>query len=154
MLSREEHKIRNTQFWEGFRNHIKKVPSSNGRRMNWLNYPSDVKDIYIRLQCDSQGARLCMDFQQKDEGIRAIMWEQMTELKKVLEASINWETCWLPECISPEGFHFGRISWELEGKNFYKDEDWSDVYSFFSDRIIEFDEFYQEFKEILITLSE
>ena len=154
MLSREEHKIRNTQFWEGFRNHIKKVPSSNGRRMNWLNYPSDVKDIYIRLQCDAHGARLCMDLQQKDEGIRAIMWEQMTELKKVLEASMNWETRWLPESISPEGFHFGRIYWELEGKNFYKDEDWPDVYTFFSDRIIEFDEFYQEFKEILITLSE
>ncbi len=154
MLSREEHKIRNIQFWEGFRNSIKKFPSSNGRRMNWLNYPSDVKDIYIRLQCDSNGARVCMDFQQKDEGVRAIMWEQMTELKKVLEDSMKWETKWDPEKTSPEGFIYGRISWELEGKSFYKDEDWPEIFLFFIDRLIEFDEFYQEFKEILITLSE
>jgi hypothetical protein len=154
MLNREEHKIRNTLFWEGFRNHIKKIPSSNGRRMNWLNYPSDVKDVYIRLQCDSQGARLCMDFQHKDDGVRSIMWEQMIELQKVLEATMNWETRWLSDCTSLEGFKFARISWELEGINFYKDDDWPDVYSFLSVRIIEFDEFYQEFKEILITLSE
>ncbi len=154
MLGREEHKIRNTQFWEGFRNHIKKIPSSNGRRMNWLNYPSDVKGIYIRLQCDHDGARLCIDFQQKDPGIRAIMWEQMTELKKLLDNAVHYEAKWESECISPEGFVYSRIYWGLEGKSFYNDEDWPVIYSFLSDRLVEFDEFYQEFKEILITLSE
>ncbi|MEN9400066.1 MAG: hypothetical protein RL632_1167 [Bacteroidota bacterium] len=154
MLGREEQKLRNSQFWEGFRNYIKKIPSSNGRRMNWLNYPSDVKGIYIRLQCDHLGARLCMDFQQKDPGIRAILWEQMTELKKLLEEAMKYPTRWDPDCMSPEGFAFGRIHWELEGKSFYKDEDWPEIYSFLCDRLVEFDEFYQEFKEILITLSE
>jgi len=154
MLGREEQKQRNIQFWEGFRNYIKKIPSSNGRRMNWLNYPSDVKGIYIRLQCDHDGARLCMDFQQKDPGIRAIMWEQMTELKKVLEDAVHYQAQWDPECISPEGFYHGRICWELTAKSFYRDEDWPEIYSFLCDRMVEFDEFYQEFKEILITLSE
>jgi hypothetical protein len=154
MLGREEQKLRNSLFWEGFRNYIKKIPSSNGRRMNWLNYPSDVKGVYIRLQCDHFGARLCMDFQQKDPGIRAILWEQMTELKKLLEEAMKYPTQWDSECVSPEGFAFGRIHWDLEGKSFYKDEDWPEIYSFLCDRLVEFDEFYQEFKEILITLSE
>ena len=40
----------------------------------------------------------------------------------------------------------------LEGFNFYKDEDWKEIHKFFKLRLSEFDEFYQEFKDILITL--
>ena len=93
-----------------------------------------------------------MDFQQKDPGIRAIMWEQMTELKKVLEDAVHYETHWDPECISPEGFYHGRISWELVDVNFYEKADWPKIYSFFQKHLMEFDSFYQEFNDILITL--
>lgn len=154
MLSREEQKKRNSEFWEKFRKYMNKYRSSNGRKMNWLNYPSDVKDVYIRLQADNKGARMCFDIQPKDEGVRAIVWEQMTELKKVMESSMNYETTWLEQQSSPEGRVFSRIMWEKEGLNFYNEEDHLAIFEFLKDRLIEFDEFYQEFKEILISLTE
>lgn len=154
MFSREEQKKRNSEFWEKFRKYMNKYRSSNGRKMNWLNYPSDVKDVYIRLQADNEGARMCFDIQPKDEGVRAIVWEQMTELKKVMESSMNYETTWLEQLCSPEGRVFSRIMWEKEGLNFYNEEDHLAIFEFLKDRLIEFDEFYQEFKEILISLTE
>jgi hypothetical protein len=154
MLSREEQKKKNTEFWEKFRKYMYKLKSSNGRKMNWLNYPSDVKHIYIRLQADSRTARLCLDIQPKDEGIREIIWEQMTELKKVMEACMKVETIWLENIESPEGKRFSRIMWEKNGVNFYNADDENVIFEFLRDRLIEFDEFYQEFKEILISLTD
>lgn len=154
MLSREAKKEMNTEFWGLFRKEMRKYKSSNGFGMNWTNYPSDVKYVYIRMETDGKSARLCMDIQAKDEGIRSIIWEQMTELKKVLEAEMNWETVWIEHFINKDGLTLSRIKWEKEGVNFFHKEDWPEIMSFLKDRIIEFDVFYQEFKDILIALAE
>lgn len=154
MLNRDELRVKNTAFWTEFRKYMNKVRSSNGRRMNWLNYPSDVKNIYIRLQADHEGARLCMDIQAKDEGVRDVVWEQMTELKKVMENSMKHETIWIKSMFSEEGRPLSRIMWETKELNYFKEEDQEAIFEFLKNRILEFDEFYQEFKEILISLMD
>ena len=49
MFSKEESKEHNLIFWNGFNTYMTKIRSSNGRKINWLNYPSDAKTIFIRL---------------------------------------------------------------------------------------------------------
>lgn len=154
MLNREELKAKNSVFWADFRKYMNKVRSSNGRRMNWVSYPSDVKNIYIRLQADATGARLCMDIQPKDEGVREIVWEQMTELKKVMETCMNHETIWIEKMFAPDGRAHSRIMWETTDVNFFNPDDQEKIFEFLKNRLLEFDEFYQEFKEILISLMD
>ena len=154
MLSKEERKQRNSDFWNVFRKRMRSFRSTNGRTINWVTYPSDVRYIFIRMEVDGRCAKLCLDIQSKDEGVRSILWEQMTELKNVLESAINWETQWMEHFTGQNGQLISRISWEKEGVNFYKDEDWPEIMKFLEERIIEFDEFYQEFKDILIALAE
>lgn len=154
MLSKEERKERNQQFWEAFKKMMRPIRSSNGKPMNWINYPSDVKDVYIRLEVDNKGARLCFDIQPKDDGIRSILWEQMTELKVVMESETGEATGW------DEFHHYvgdrpvSRIYWEDDTLNFYKDEDQPKIMEFLKEKLISFDAFYQEFKDILINLAE
>ena len=152
MLSKEERSELNTRFWTGFKKTMNSHKSSNGRVINWLNYPSDVKGIYIRMEVDTNFARLCFDIQFKDDGIRSLVWEQMGELKKVLEATMQHETFWIEHTISRENFAFSRICWELKGVSLYNNQDTEAIYSFLRSRIIEFDSFYQEFKDIIINL--
>ena len=154
MLSKEQRKERNTAFWNGFRKFMKPYRSSNGSRMNWISYPSDVKDIYIRMEVDNIGARLCMDIQPKDDGVRSVLYEQMTELKKVLESEMSWETSWIEKYHTKEGHVISRICWQVDGLDFYRDEDWPQIMEFLKARLVEFDSFYQEFKDILIALAE
>jgi hypothetical protein len=106
------------------------------------------------MEVDGKAAKLCFDIQAKDEGVRSILWEQMIELKKVLENTMNWEANWSEHFIDVNGQTISRISWEKHGVNFYKDEDWPEIMTFLEERIIEFDLFYQEFKDILIALAE
>ncbi|MFM7300835.1 MAG: DUF4268 domain-containing protein, partial [Crocinitomicaceae bacterium] len=126
--------------------------SSSGRRVNWSTYPTKVKNTYLRLISDGKLTSVCYDVQFKDEGIQAIFWEQLGELKKVLEETMKHPTKWDNLYMNAEGIKIGRISWELENVNFYNDEDWATIHQFFKDRLIEFDAFYQEFKDILISL--
>jgi hypothetical protein len=152
MLSKEERSELNKSFWAGFKGTMNSHKSSNGRLINWLNYPSDVKGIYIRMEADSNCARLCFDMQFKDDGVRSIVWEQMGELKKILEENMQCETIWIEHSNSKENFTFSRICWEIEGVSIYKRQDAEVIYTFLKNRIIEFDFFYQEFKDIIINL--
>jgi len=152
MLSKEARKERNEKFWASFKETMRQTQSASVKRVNWLNYRTEVKDTYLRLVCDGKTTTVCYDIQFKDIGIKAIFWEQLGELKTILESSMNQVTTWEENVITQEGLTIGRISWKLENVNFYNDEDWGKIHTFFKSRLIEFDAFYQEFKDILIAL--
>ncbi|WP_341901270.1 DUF4268 domain-containing protein [Fluviicola taffensis] len=153
MYSKEEAKQLKINFWNQFKVQMQKTRSSNGRRMNWLSYPSEVKDIYIRVDADGKGARLTFDIQGKDAGVRQILWEQVTELKIVLESEMGTEGVWIENANTSVVSDFNRIIWERSDLNFYKPEDHPEIINYLADRLIHFDAFYQEFKDILINLA-
>jgi hypothetical protein len=154
MLSKEARKERNLLFWAAFKEVMRKQVSSSGRRVNWANYPTQVKNTYLRLISDGKLTAVCYDIQFKDAGVQAIFWEQLGELKKVLEETMKYPSKWNESFVTAEGSNISRISWELENVNFYEDKDWPIIHQFFKERLIEFDAFYQEFKDILISLVE
>ena len=152
MLSKEERKQLNIDFWDQFKSKMRKIRSSNRKKMNWINYPTDVKNTYLRVVTESNSVSLCFDIQFKDQGVQSIVWEQLTELRKVLESEMEHPTQWEENKITSEGLNIGRISWILSGVNFYDKGQWDVIIEFLKQRMVEFDRFYQEFKEILITL--
>jgi len=153
MLSKEELKEKNAAFWNEFRMSIKDQRSVNGRQMNWINYPTDVKDVYVRMEVDSKGVRLCFDVQPKDDGLRSIIWEQMTELKAIMQEKMGLEAIWMEESHYWNGRLISRIKWEDNSLNYYKEEDVPKIIEFLKDKLTRFDAFYQEFKYILINLT-
>lgn len=153
MFSKEETRQQNYSFWNGFSEYMSKTRSSNGRKINWLKYPTDVKSIFIRLDVDSKGARLSIDIQHKDDDIRAIIWEQMTELKMVLEDITSSSPIWDENFNYLNKQYISRIIWEDKTLNFYKLEHREMIYMYLKNRLIKFDLFYQEYKEILMSLT-
>lgn len=152
MLPKKERKAFNEAFWAGFKTYMRGALSSSGRRVNWASYTTQVKHTYLRMVCEGNNISICYDIQFKDAGIQAIFWEQLTELKVVLEDAMSLPTHWNPEHTNREGQVLGRIYWVLEGCNYYQQQDWPAIYAFFKKHLMEFDVFYQEFNEILITL--
>lgn len=153
MLSKEELKLHNLNFWTDFKKVMSDYKSSNGKRINWLSYPTEMKHVYLRLIADKKFAALTLDFQFKDEGIRAVFWEQMHELKKVLSDNMQTEGLWLENCSSREIPSFNRIEWRIENVNYLNEKDRTQIFDFLKTKLIQFDEFYQEFKEILLFLA-
>lgn len=153
MYSKEALKQLKIDFWTSFKNHMSKKRSSSGRRINWINYPSEIEFVYIRIDTDNKGARFMVDIQAKDAGVRAIIWEQLHELKAVMVSEMGDEGLWIENTFSESVPAFDRIIWERTDLSFYRPEDHPAIMAFFEDRLVRFDAFYQEFKEILINLA-
>lgn len=153
MLTKEELKEKTNSFWNEFKEFMSKVRSSNGRRMSWTAYPTDIKNIYLRMYVDKREIALNFDIQYKDETIRAVFWEQMNELKKVLSIEMGEEGTWIENCSNESVSNFCRIQWKKEGLNYLKESDRIEIFTFFRQKLVAFDSFYQEYKDILIFLA-
>lgn len=151
MLSKEERRQKNEKFWDDFKKIMRKHMSSTGRRINWLKYPTEAKEFYFRLEADSKVCAVHFDIQVRDQGVLDILWEQMGELKAVLIQEMGEEGDW--EVIGQDVNVFkARISWSTTNYNYFKEEDVTKMYAFLEEKSIRFDRFYQEYKDILLTL--
>ena len=152
MLSKEELKQYKINFWEEFKQQMSKHRSASGRKMNWLQYKTDIKYIFLRLETNKSTVRVCFDIQFKDADIRAIVWEQMGELKKVLTDEMGEEGVWEEHYWNETISDFSRIYWEKTDLNYLNPEKKSAIFDFFEDKSIRFDKFYDVYKDILINL--
>lgn len=126
--------------------------SISGKRVNWVNYPTALKQIYVRLHADNNHARFSIDIQARDEGIRALIWEQFFELKKVLNEAMPSEGIWEEKAFNAAGDPIYRIRWTLEDVNMYHSEDEVRIFEFFKNHLLGFDAFYNTYKDILFGL--
>jgi hypothetical protein len=152
MYSKEERKAIKTAFWRSFKSEMNTVPSSTGKRINWINYPTKLKILYARCEVDENGALFSIDIQTKDPGIREIVWEQFQELKMVLETEVGSPGTWLDENFNAAGQPIKSVVWKLDGVNIYRGEDTSKIFTFLKEKLVGFDAFYQEYNEILFNL--
>lgn len=152
MLSKEALKNYKIDFWTGFKKRMQKHKSSSGKKTNWLNYKTNLSNIYVRMETDKRTIRFCFDFQLKDNEIREIVWEQMHELKTVLESEMGEEAVWHENYPSDHVHYLNRIFWQKEGLNYLNQEDTEEIYAYFEHKLLCFDRFYDTYQEILINL--
>ena len=152
MFSKEEKKELNSAFWKRFRTFSAKERNAEGKRINWLNYPVRIKQIYIRLHADHSYAKFSIDIQDPDEGIRNLIWEQFIELRKVMEAEMPSSGYWSKSALNAANQPIYSISWELEKVSMYSKEDEQQILSFFMQHLKGFDHFFVEFRDVLYGL--
>jgi hypothetical protein len=152
VLSKEERKAYNTEFWWNIKKQFNRIPNAEGKFIQWLNYPTKVKDIFVRLKVDNKRAVISIDIQSTDEGIRDLILEQFEELRKVFEAEVTLPAIWDKAATNDAGKPIYQIRWELEGVSLYNPENEEQIMSFFKEVLVGFDSFYTEFGEIIKNL--
>lgn len=152
MFSKEERKIINTTFWGNVKKALNKIPDAEGRFIQWLNYPLKLKDGFLRLTVDNQKAVISLDIQSSDEGVRALIWEQLEELRKVMESEVTYPAVWDKNAVNNAGQNISQIRWELDNVSLYESKDEDKIINFFSTTLKQFDAFYSEFGDVLKNL--
>jgi len=153
MLPKEELKKRRTTFWTGLETLMKPVRGVHGNKIDWLSYNSRVKDLYIRMEFDAKGVRLCLDFQNGNEGIRELFFDQFLELKKVMQSSFSNELTFIKSHrIESSGISCLRVTSENQNLNFFHDEDSVIAQEFLQAQLVSLDEFWTEYSDIFIEL--
>ena len=152
MYSKDEKKKYTADFWNSFGLYMKKYNADFGR-IKWVNYRTNVKDIYFRLSITNKQASIAIELQHKDDGIRELMFDQFKELKVILEDNVNGELIWNGVTFNRFNQPISSISEELTNVSKYNRDDWQATFQFFEKRIVGFHTFWVEFQEIFKDLE-
>ncbi|GAB4252044.1 MAG: hypothetical protein Kow0079_06520 [Vicingaceae bacterium] len=153
MFTKDQIRAVNTEFWEGFKTFFGKKKNIEKKKINWINYPLGVKDMFFRMEVNNQFAAIHIDFQFKDEGIRLLFYEQLEEYKKLLEQVVDGEVLWLPETYYMKTQKISRVSIVKKGVSIFNKDDWKEIYEFLKSNLIAFDEFWVDIKPVFKDLA-
>jgi hypothetical protein len=146
MYSRSEASRIRTEFWITFGQYMKPVPNAQGRRINWPNYRTGVKDVYFRMKAEQEFASIGIELGHKDEELQELYFEQFRELKNLFKTSMSEEWDWKLHATNEVGQPVSKIEKVITGVNVMEENSWPEIISFLKPRIIALDEFWDNVK--------
>jgi hypothetical protein len=146
MYSRQEAAQLRQEFWTAFGQYMAPVLSSEGERVNWVNYKTGVKNIAFRMEAGNRKNRIGVEISHKDQGLRQLFFDQLAEFKNLLVEETGEEWRWEPFFTDDHGRITGRVFIELNDGSIFRKEDWPLLISFFKQRIIALDAFWNQVK--------
>ncbi|PCJ00187.1 MAG: hypothetical protein COB15_03375 [Flavobacteriales bacterium] len=153
MFSKDEKKQFNSDFWNSFGLYMKKYNNRYGR-LRWVNYRSNVKDIFFRLSMTPKEAIFSIEIQHNDDDIRELFYEQFLQLKTVLESSIGNDVVWEQVSFNQYDSPVSKISVHISDVSIYNKDDWKKTFQFYEKRMVGLHEFWEEFKEVFKQLED
>ncbi len=153
MFTKEEKKKFKTDFWTSFGIYMRKHNAKLGR-VSWVNYRTHIKDMYFRLDITTKDAIVSVDFQHKDDGIRSLFYEQLLELKTVLQSSIGDDWKWEEVSFNEFNQPVSKVYIVLENVSIYNKDDWQKTFRFYEEKMLGLHGFWIDFKEIFKNLED
>jgi hypothetical protein len=146
MYSKHEAAVLKQEFWTTFGLYMNPVLSSDGEKLNWVNYKTGEKYIRFKMHADSRSAFIGIVLIHKDSGVRELYFDQLLEVKNIMESIIPGPWQWLLHSQDENGQPISIVYDEIERVSIYKKEDWPMLISFFKPRIVALDEFWSMVK--------
>ncbi len=153
MLSRQERKNLNKEFYTALGRMMQGTFSETGKRINWTNYRTGIRGVYVRMEADKRGVSFNVDVDHKDEDIREMFWAQFVELKHVLAAEMGRELIWHERFQKEDYTEVSRIQCALPGGSLYDKSTWPVMLVFLKVSLISFDSFWASCFDIFKTLE-
>ena len=140
MFSKDESRRLRQEFWTSFG---KSFPRK------WILYDTKLKGLSFKFYFDTKKALIALDLEDDLEH-RIKYWEKLLALKSILLDE------YLPEAIYDEAYildnykEISRIYVPLEQKvSIHNKNSWRDVMVFFNDKMMRFETFFEEYKDII-----
>ena len=152
MFTKEEAKENKIAFWTKLDNELSKKRNAHGSKINWLSYPTGIKNLYFRMEADEEAVRLVIDLQFPDAGIRELYFQQFQEFQKILEERFK-TVIWEKDFEHWNGKQISRIYLEKGGVNINRREDWDKMHLFLKLNFVKLDAFWDEFGEVFKLLK-
>ena len=147
MYTKDEASQLRQAFWTSFGQYVSPQLSSEGLRVNWINYKTGLKYVYFKMDADKRAATITIELTHPDAGIQELFFEQFAEFKNILHSYLDEEWEWELHHRDEEGKIISRIYKQSTGVSIFNKNDWPALISFFKPRIIALDEFWNDVKD-------
>lgn len=154
VYKREEAAELRKLFWTAYGRYMTQHISARGPKISWLNYKTGIRQVFFRLHADNKLARVSIDIQHKDYGLREVFYEQFWELETLFHSQTGYVWQWEPIFYLDSGQPISRIFVEKEGINVYRQDSWAEAFQFFESIMVPLDELWTDFMEIFLDLQD
>ena len=144
MYTREQASQLRQVFWTTLGQYLAPIPSAEGLKVNWLNYKTNLKNVFFRMQADKRTASIAIAITHPDIEIQQMFFEQFRALRIVLEEATGEEWEWALHTTDENNQVISLIYKEISPVNVFNQEDWPILISFFKPRIIALDLFWSD----------
>jgi len=142
MYTRQEASRIKQAFWTTYGQYMRPVPSASGEKVNWVNYKTGIKHLFFRMHADKQKAFIAIELNNQNLTLQQSHWDQLIELKPLLETELQEEWEWLSMMNDEYGKIVSMVKKEIDEVNIFNQDDWPQIISFFKPRIIALDSFW------------
>ena len=152
MFSKQEAGILKQQFWTSLGKYLAPIPSSEGQKINWINYKTGIRFVNLKMDAFADHAYIGIELSHKEAAVQQVFFNHFKTLKDDIEKSMGEEWIWQP-LANIDGRVISRIYTELPNVNIYRQTDWPEIISFLKTRMILLDEFWNRQKDIFEMMS-
>lgn len=142
MYTKQEASRLRQEFWTSFGHYMRPVMSSEGERVNWINYRTGVPGITFKMDADDKQASIAIIISHADLDSQQRVYDQFLQLKKVLQDETGEQWTWEYAIEDSNDNIICRISATLDNVNIFNNADWPKLISFFKPRLMGFDAFW------------
>jgi len=150
LYSAKEISFQNEKFWTRMGQYMAPILSTNGEKINWINYKTGVAKIQVRLQADISSASMGIYIHTADEHLHARQWQTFLHLRESFEQHLQEKWDWKSATEAQQ--NFSTICVKITNVNVMDDASWPTLIPFFKQRLVRFDLFWTEHKD-LFTLT-
>jgi hypothetical protein len=153
MYSKAEKKQMKLDFWTSLENKLTEKGKAKGRNIVWMSYPTKVKDLYFRTEISNGSAKLCIDMQFLDDGVREVFFEQFQEFELKLNQAFKSSAIYVKDYEHSNGKIISRIYTEIQNVHLLNKNDWDKMQDFLIYNFLKLDDFWLEFSEVFHNLK-
>ena len=146
MFSKKEASQLRKEFWMIFGQYMSPVLSSEGEKINWINYKTGVKGMQFKMNVVQDTASVFIEVNHPDLAEQKIIFEKLLKHKHILNKGTGEQWNWMLHTHDESGKLVRKVYQERKGINILSRENWPALISFFKPRMIALDEFWTSVK--------
>lgn len=136
------------EFWTAFGQYMAPVLNADGEKINWINYKTGVKHIFIRANADERGATIGIEIRHPDYSRNLEYFNRLLLYKPVLHEQMGEPWQW-EATQHDSSAQVSRIYLQQTNLNLYQQSDWPGIISFLKPRLISLDSFWSQVKDLV-----
>lgn len=149
MYSKEEIKKLRADFWDGFQKFSAIRRRNLGKPKTWVMQHTGINAIDLKFHIDKKNASVGIDVVSKSLDKKVAYWNKFLGVKNLLDAEFEQEVVWDDMYTLDSGKEIIRIAVYKDKVNILDKTCWWDTYQFYFENMIKFENFLEEYKDIL-----
>src|SRR5688500_12004546 len=123
MYSKQQASQIRQEFWTAFGKYMQPILSSEGEKVNWVNYKTGAKNIYFRMDA-AKGASIAVEITHPDADQQKEYLDKFIQLKTIFNEIVGEDWNWETGVQDENGRSISRIYTELSNVNIFNKADW------------------------------